>query len=66
MSAAYPAGGVINRDNVLGARERIAGDLHRTPVFSSATLGLRVFLKAELFQRTGSFKPRGVLTSCAR
>jgi threonine dehydratase len=61
MSAAYPAGGVINRDNVLGARERIAGDLHRTPVFSSATLGLRVFLKAELFQRTGSFKPRGVL-----
>jgi threonine dehydratase len=52
---------VINRDDVLGARERIAGDLHRTPVFSSATLGPRVFLKAELFQRTGSFKPRGVL-----
>jgi threonine dehydratase len=52
---------VINRDDVLGARERIAGDLHRTPVFSSATLGPGVFLKAELFQRTGSFKPRGVL-----
>jgi threonine dehydratase len=61
MSAAYPADGVINRDDVLGARDRIAGDVHRTPVFSSATLGPRVFLKAELFQRTGSFKPRGVL-----
>jgi threonine dehydratase len=52
---------VLDRDDVLAARERIAGDLHRTPVFSSATLGTGVFLKAELFQRTGSFKPRGVL-----
>jgi threonine dehydratase len=34
-------------------------------VFSSATLGERVYLKAELFQRTGSFKPRGVLTKLA-
>jgi threonine dehydratase len=34
-------------------------------VFSSATLGERVFLKAELFQKTGSFKPRGVLTNLA-
>jgi threonine dehydratase len=38
-------------------------------VFSSATLGERagapVHLKAELFQRTGSFKPRGVLTKLA-
>jgi threonine dehydratase len=52
---------VINRDDVLAAQETIGGDLHRTPVFTSATLGPRVFLKAELFQRTGSFKPRGVL-----
>ena len=35
-------------------------------MFSSATLGPRVFLKAELFQRTGSFKPRGVLNSLSR
>ncbi len=35
-------------------------------MFSSATLGSRVFLKAELFQRTGSFKPRGVLNSLSR
>lgn len=54
---------MVTRDDVLAAREAIAGRLHRTPVFSSATLGPRVFLKAELFQRTGSFKPRGVLNS---
>jgi threonine dehydratase len=52
---------VISLDDVRAARETIGADLHRTPVFSSATLGPRVFLKAELFQRTGSFKPRGVL-----
>lgn len=56
---------VVTRDDVLAAREAIAGRLHRTPVFSSATLGPGVFLKAELFQRTGSFKPRGVLTKLA-
>jgi threonine dehydratase len=57
------------RDDVLAAREAIAGRLHRTPMFSSATLSKRVgapvHLKAELFQRTGSFKPRGVLTKLA-
>jgi threonine dehydratase len=52
---------VITVDDVRAARETIGDSLHRTPVFSSATLGPRVFLKAELFQRTGSFKPRGVL-----
>jgi threonine dehydratase len=59
----------LSRDDVLAAHEAIAGRLHRTPVFSSATLGERtgasVHLKAELFQRTGSFKPRGVLTKLA-
>ena len=57
---------MVTRDDVLAAREAIAGRLHRTPVFSFATLGPRVFLKAELFQRTGSFKPRGVLNSLSR
>jgi threonine dehydratase len=56
---------VIGLGDVLAARETIAGRLHRTPVFGSATLGelagAHVFLKAELFQKTGSFKPRGVL-----
>ena len=50
---------------MLAARDAIGGRLHRTPVFSSAVLGPRVFLKAELFQRTGSFKPRGVLNKLA-
>lgn len=57
------------RDDVLAAREAIAGRVHRTPTFTSATLGERIggraFVKAELFQKTGSFKPRGVLTKLA-
>jgi threonine dehydratase len=56
---------VITLEDVRAARETIGDSLHRTPVFSSATLGPRVYLKAELFQRTGSFKPRGVLTNLA-
>jgi threonine dehydratase len=56
-------------DDVLAAQGAIGGRLHRTPTFSSASLGERtggqVFLKAELFQRTGSFKPRGVLNKLA-
>jgi threonine dehydratase len=55
--------------DVVAARAAIGGRLHRTPMFSSATLSKRVdapvHLKAELFQRTGSFKPRGVLTKLA-
>jgi threonine dehydratase len=56
-------------DDVLAARETIAGRLHRTPTFSSAALSSRIgspaALKAELFQRTGSFKPRGMLNVLA-
>jgi threonine dehydratase len=54
---------------VEAARRTIDGRLHRTPTFRSQTLGeltgARVFLKAELFQKTGSFKPRGVLNKLA-
>jgi threonine dehydratase len=61
---------LLSLDDVLAARELIGEGVHRTPTFSSATLGEliggRVFLKAELFQRTGSFKPRGVLNKLAR
>jgi threonine dehydratase len=60
---------VVERTDVEAARKAIGERLHRTPTFSSATLseltGARVSLKAELFQRTGSFKPRGVLTNLA-
>jgi threonine dehydratase len=44
--------------------------IHRTPVLASRTLseetGLDVRLKAELFQRTGSYKIRGPLVKLAR
>jgi threonine dehydratase len=49
--------------DVQSAADAIAGCVHRTPMLTSATLAARcgapVWLKAELFQRTGSFKPRG-------
>ena len=60
---------VLSLDDVHRARETIGGRLHRTPTFTSAALsratGADVHLKAELFQRTGSFKPRGVLNKLA-
>jgi threonine dehydratase len=62
-------GSVLSVDDVLRARERIAGGVHRTPLLTSATtskrVGADVRFKAELFQRTGSFKPRGVLNKLA-
>src|SRR6478609_5588357 len=58
-------GSLISLDDVHRARERIGDRLHRTPLLRSATLsdqvGADVRFKAELFQRTGAFKPRGVL-----
>jgi threonine dehydratase len=48
------------------ARARIDGRVHLTPVMSATSLGdelgVRLRLKAELFQKTGSFKPRGVFS----
>jgi threonine dehydratase len=62
-------GSLISLDDVYLARERIGDRLHRTPLLSSATLSKRVGadvrFKAELFQRTGAFKPRGVLNKLA-
>jgi threonine dehydratase len=62
-------GTLITLDDVYRARERIGDRLHRTPLLRSATLsnqvGADVRFKAELFQRTGSFKPRGVLNKLA-
>ena len=56
---------MIERGDIDRAADIIRGRLHRTPLFSSRTLGPDVFLKAELFQRTGSFKPRGMLNKLA-
>lgn len=51
----------ITPDDVARAAAEIKGAVHRTPTFSSRSLGQGRYLKAELFQRTGSFKARGAL-----
>jgi threonine dehydratase len=53
----------VSREDVERARETLAGRIERTPTSSSAAL--RVSLKAELFQKTGSFKARGALNRVA-
>ena len=61
---------LIDLDDVQRARETIGDRLHRTPTFTSAALsrltGAQVHLKAELFQRTGSYKIRGPLVKLSR
>ncbi len=56
-------GRMMTLDDVQRARPRIAPYVRRTPFERSRTLsrdlGTNVYLKLELFQRTGSFKPRG-------
>jgi threonine dehydratase len=50
---------IPTRDDVERARMTIGDRVHRTPLMPSRTLNAR--LKAELFQRTGSYKARGAL-----
>src|SRR5882672_4006878 len=56
---------LIRLEDVRAAQERIAGRVHRTPLLSATALGerlgVRLFLKCESFQKTGSFKARGAL-----
>lgn len=54
---------MVEREDVIRAREIVERHLNRTPLLTSRTLGAR--LKCELFQRTGSFKPRGALNKIA-
>jgi threonine dehydratase len=60
---------VIDVEAVERAARTIAGRVHRTPLLRSATLSEEldadVRFKAELFQRTGSFKVRGALNRLA-
>ncbi len=60
---------MISIDDVERAARTIAGRVHRTGFSRSATLserlGAELFLKEELFQRTGSFKVRGALNRIA-
>jgi len=50
---------------VRAARDRIAGHIHTTPTVTSTRLGdaagVKLFLKCENLQKTGSFKARGAL-----
>ncbi len=50
-------------EDIREAERRIAAHIHRTPLVASRSLsvllGRKVSLKLELFQKTGSFKPRG-------
>jgi threonine dehydratase len=60
---------MISLDAILAARAGIGDRLHRTPILSATSLGkmagVDLLVKAELLQKTGSFKPRGVLTKLA-
>lgn len=60
---------LVSLDALQAARRVIGDRLVRTPLVSSPPLsaltGTRVSLKLELFQQTGSFKPRGVLNALA-
>lgn len=61
---------MVTLADVQTARQSIAGRVHRTPLFSSRTLGercgVRLYLKAECLQKTGSFKVRGVFHRIGR
>ena len=58
---------MISQDDIQAASARITPHIRRTPVMEvdGAALGLEhpVTLKLELFQHTGSFKPRGAFNS---
>lgn len=64
------ADALVGIDDVVAASRIVAGRIHRTPLLRSTSLGERygvdLRFKIEAFQKTGSFKVRGVLTRLAR
>lgn len=56
---------LIELSDIRKAQEIIADYVHKTPITSSKALGrktgVNLYFKAEVFQKTGSFKPRGAL-----
>ena len=56
---------MIPIDEIRAAAARLRGEVHRTPVFPARSLGeaagVKLSLKCESFQKTGSFKVRGAL-----
>ena len=61
---------MLSLEMICRAQHRLRGLVHRTPLVHSAALsdylGAKVYLKLELLQKTGSFKPRGASTRCCR
>lgn len=57
----------MNLDSVRAAHRRIAGHVHRTPVFCSHQLnretGAQLHFKAENLQKVGAFKARGAVNA---
>ena len=61
---------LVTTDEIRQAAAAIAPSVRRTPMAESPSLGeilggIRLLLKLEMFQKTGSFKPRGVLNRMA-
>ena len=69
---------LVEPERIAAARERIVGKVHRTPMLASETAarvvraatGIEVadgtiYLKAEHLQKTGSYKPRGMVNKVA-
>jgi threonine dehydratase len=58
---------VLDLNDIQQARTRITPYVRRTPLERSTTLsrmlGTNIYLKYELFQKTGSFKPRGAFNA---
>ena len=61
---------VLTHDDVLAARQRIAGRVRETPIFTSRALDARadrqLYFKAEHLQRVGAFKFRGACNAVLR
>ena len=70
LVASPPSGALVTLDDIEAARRLLAPVIRRTPLESSEHLsvlaGRPVLLKAEHFQRTGSFKIRGAYHRIAR
>lgn len=58
---------MLGFSDIAAARDRIAGHVHRTPLLSATRIGdragVKLWLKCELLQKTGSFKVRGALNT---
>jgi threonine dehydratase len=57
---------LVDRNDVLAAAERIAGNVEVTPLIESEVGGVRVWLKCECLQTGGSFKLRGATNRLAQ